>query len=120
MENEKKILDFFGEKVIKYAFDPGIGNLKSLRNIDNPPLIFENYVQLFKKLENDEYEILKSYLRESFGDFLFNMLRVFEENPEFKIIYEKDGTKLNLVEISEMLKAEPIIQNGWIDRFSNE
>jgi len=30
----------------------------------------------------------------------------------------EDGKQVNLVEISEMLKAEPIIENGWIERFS--
>lgn len=51
---------------------------------------------------------------------LFDFLKIFEEHPEFKIIYEENGQQVNLVEISEMLKAEPIIENGWIDRFSKE
>ena len=31
------------------------------------------------------------------------------------------NTNINsLIEIREMLKAEPIIENGWIERFSKE
>ena len=35
-----------------------------------------------------------------------------------EIIYEEDGKQVDLVKISEMLKAELMIENGWIDRFS--
>ncbi len=52
------------------------------------------------------------------GTFIFAYLNLFEENEEFKLIYEEKGKQVNLVEISEMLKAEPTIDNGWIDRFS--
>jgi len=34
------------------------------------------------------------------------------------LIYEENGQQINLVEISEMLKAEPLGENGWIERFS--
>ena len=45
-------------------------------------------------------------------------LGIFEEHERFKLIYEEDEKQVNLVEISEMLKVEPIIENGWIERFS--
>ena len=64
------------------------------------------------------FSILQKYLEESIGDTIFNILRIFEEDGRFKLIYEEDGKQINLVEISEMLKAEPIIENGWIERFS--
>ena len=49
---------------------------------------------------------------------IFELFNIFEENEEFKIIYEEDGKQVDLVKISEMLKAELMIENGWIDRFS--
>ncbi|MRJ07781.1 hypothetical protein EDL99_02625 [Ornithobacterium rhinotracheale] len=52
------------------------------------------------------------------GGGLFNVLRIFEEDERFRLIYEENGQQVDLVKISEMLKAEPIIKNGWIDRFS--
>ncbi|WP_299312550.1 hypothetical protein [uncultured Aquimarina sp.] len=48
----------------------------------------------------------------------FNFFKIFEEHQAFRLIYEEDGKRVNLVEISEMLKAEPTIENGWISRFS--
>ena len=118
MKTNQEILDTIGEEIIKFSFDPAIGNLLSLRIKENPPVIFKEYVELFKKMNNKEFSILQKYLEESIGDTIFNILRIFEEDGRFKLIYEEDGKQINLVEISEMLKAEPIIENGWIERFS--
>ena len=118
MKTNQEILDTIGEEIIKFSFDSAIGNLLSLRIKENPPVIFKEYVELFKKMNNKDYSKLQKYLEESIGDTIFNILRIFEEDGRFKLIYEEDGKQINLVEISEMLKAEPIIENGWIERFS--
>ena len=118
MKTNQEILDTIGEEIIKFSFDSAIGNLLSLRIKENPPVIFKEYVELFKKMNNKDFSILQKYLEESIGDTIFNILRIFEEDERFKLIYEEDGKQINLVEISEMLKAEPIIENGWIERFS--
>ncbi len=118
MKENKEILDEFGQKVIKGAFDPVYGNLRSLKDIENPPIMFREYSDFIKSLSENDFAILQKYLADRIGSCLFDFLRVFEENEEFKLTYEKDGRKVNLVEISEMLKAEPIIENGWIERFS--
>jgi hypothetical protein len=120
MKSEKEILAEFGKKVIDECFDPTVGNLTSLRNKENPPEIFEDYSKLFKKLSDNDFNILKRYFKESMGNFLFDFLRIFEENEEWKIYFEEDHRKVNLVDTSEMLKAEPIIEQGWIERFSKE
>jgi len=49
---------------------------------------------------------------------MFDFLDLFEQNEKFKLVYEEDQKQINLVEISEMLKAEPLGENGWIERFS--
>lgn len=72
----------------------------------------------FNKLSVEDREILKTYLEESIKTSIFGFLGIFEEHERFKLIYEEDGKQVNLVEISEMLKAEPIIENGWIEQFS--
>ena len=118
MKTNQEILDTIGEEIIKFSFDPAIGNLLSLRIKENPPVIFKEYVELFKKMNNKDFSILQKYLEESIGDTIFNILRIFEEDERFKLIYEEDGKQVHLVAISEMLTAEPIIENGWIERFS--
>lgn len=120
MKEHQEILNEFGEKIIQSAFDPSIKNLESLRLKENPPPIFKNYVELFKKLNEDDFNVLKKYLQESMGNAIFNFLKLFEENEQYKIVYEENGQQLDLNKISEMLKAEPIIENGWIQRFSRE
>ncbi|SDE29005.1 hypothetical protein [Riemerella columbipharyngis] len=118
MKSNDEILNEYGKKLIEFSFDPAIGNLLSLRIKDNPPIIFEDYVNLFKKIDSEDFVILQKYLEESIGGVLFNILRIFEEDERFRLIYEEDGKQVDLVKISEMLKAEPIIENGWIKRFS--
>ena len=90
MKTNQEILDTIGEEIIKFSFDPAIGNLLSLRIKENPPVIFKEYVELFKKMNNKEFSILQKYLEESIGDTIFNILIIFEEDELFKLIYEED------------------------------
>lgn len=120
MKTNKEILEKFGQKIIEEGFDPTLGQMTDIRRKENIPLAFKDYGDFFKKLNEDDFIILKRYFQESLGNFLFDVLRIFEENDQFKLIYEEEGKQVNLVEISEMLKSEPIIENGWIERFSKE
>lgn len=120
MKSDKEILDKFGKFIVEDCIDAGIGNLSSLRVKENPPIIFKEYVELFKKLDESEFKILKKYLTISLESMTFNILKIFEEHENFKIVYEENGTQINLVEISEMLKAEPMGKDGWIAKFSKE
>ncbi|WP_271407391.1 hypothetical protein [Tenacibaculum soleae] len=120
MKSNQEILDEFGKIITNDCFDPAYANLLGLKQKENPPLIFKEFSELFKKMNKKDFQILQKYFSESLKGILFNFLRGFEENEEFKLYYEKDEQKVNLVEISEMLKAEPIIENGWIERFSKE
>ncbi len=104
MRTNKEILDEFGEKLIKTVFDFNYEIIKSN--------ILFNYQ---KETLKENIEVIS---RESIESLIFDFLKFFEENEEFKIYYERDNQKIDLVEISEMLKAEPIIENGWIERFS--
>ena len=106
MKSNQEILDNFGKKVIDTVFDFNYVMLKS---------------NIHSNLKTDTLESKIEFLsEESLRSILFDFLKIFEENEDFKIYYEKDDQKANLVEISEMLKAEPIIENGWIERFSKE
>ena len=118
MKSEKEILDKFGKIIIQECYDEAFGFPIALRIKENPPLMLNDYANLIKKLEESEFEVLKHYHRQVLGSLLFNFLRVFEEHPMFKIYFEDENNKVNLVEISENLKAEPIIKGGWIERFS--
>jgi hypothetical protein len=118
MNTNSEILEIFGKIVINECFDPAFMNMISLRKKEDPPLIFKNYVDFFKSLDEDEFKVLVNYHKESLGAILFNFLRVFEEHSEYKIYFESEGNRIDLVEISENLKSEPIIINGWIERFS--
>ena len=117
MKNELEILNTFGEQLIINVYDE---LLRFINNDIEDLRETEKFKNLFKNLNQKGFEELKVYTKEILSGSLFNFLKIFEENEQFKIYYEANSQKVNLVEISEMLKAEPIIENGWIQRFSKE
>ncbi|ADV48520.1 hypothetical protein Celal_1205 [Cellulophaga algicola DSM 14237] len=117
MKNNKEILNEFGEILITNVFDP------SYEIINNPIATFQNtdgYKNLFNNLSKDGKKEFDNIIFERMHGALFNFLKIFEENDQFKLVYEENGEQINLVEISEMLKSEIYHENGWIARFSKE
>jgi hypothetical protein len=107
-------------RVIEDCLDGSIKHFNSLRAKENPPVIFKEKSDFLKSMSDDQYMLFKKMVRSNVELVLFEFLKIFEEHPEFKIVYEEDGKQVDLNKISEMLKAEPIIENGWVQRFSKE
>ena len=82
----------------------------------NPTML--HYNELFLKLNEKEKRNLIQLILENINSVMFDFLDLFEQNEKFKLVYEEDQKQINIVEISEMLKAEPLGKNGWIERFS--
>lgn len=117
MKANKEILNDFGKLVVQEVHD---NQYRFILNRVEDLAQTESYVNLFKGMNKQQKLEIEYYTREILRGALFDFLRIFEEHPEFKIIYEENGNQVDLNKISEMLKAEPIIENGWIQRFSNE
>lgn len=120
MKTNKEILDDFGKKVIEECYDGLLRHFESLRKKDILPEIFKHKKDFLNILDDKSYQMFRETLGGSAELIFFEFFNILEENPEFKIIYEEDGRQVDLTKISEMLKAEPIIEGGWIDRFSKE
>jgi hypothetical protein len=120
METNKEILDEFGKIVVKSVFDDNFSYLKQILEGKTRWNQGEKYTNVFQKLERKDRKIIEEFFLEHLKTNIFSFLSIFEDYDKFKIIYENNNQKVNLVEISEMLKAEPIIENGWIERFSKE
>ncbi len=112
---KKEILDKFGKLLISEVFDNYYSFIKNdLRDLKAT----DRYKNLFATMDETQKGELEKLEYELLSGMLFDFLRIFEENREFKIIYEKEGNQIDLYQISEMLKAEPNINGGWIERFS--
>ena len=118
MISNKNILNDFGRLIIKDGYDSGINLVDDLKQITKPPYIIKEEASFVKSLNDEQINGLKKLIKRTQSDLIFSFLKVFEEQENYKLIYEENGKQVNLEEISEMLKAEPIIENGWIDRFS--
>lgn len=109
MKTEKNILDDYGKLMIQSVFDNQYNFIKNdIKDLAET----EGYKNLFGNMNPLQKREIENYTNELLRGCLFDFLKIFEENDEFKLIYEKDEQQVNLVEISEMLKAEPIIDNG--------
>ncbi len=120
MKTNKEILDKFGKLVTDNVFDDNFRYFKQILTGTTKWGQGKEYTDIFQKLSDREKQLIEKFFFEYLKTNLFSFLSIFENYEEFKIYYEKDGQKIDLVEISEMLKAEPIIENGWIERFSEE
>jgi hypothetical protein len=116
-KNNQEILNDFGKILIKESFD---NQLRFIKNSIDDLAETEDYKNLFTNMSVIQKREIEKYTIEILKGQLFDFLRIFEENPEYKIYFETGEQKVNLVEASEMLKAEAIIENGWIKRFSKE
>ena len=118
MKSNQEILDEFGKIVVEDIVDRYYTSTEKMiyKGTVNPEK--EKYASAFNELDNSNKSIVKDFIIKNYHNIIFDFLAIFEENEEFKLIYEENGEQVNLVEISEMLKAEPIIENGWIARFS--
>ncbi|MFC5045774.1 hypothetical protein ACFSTE_19655 [Aquimarina hainanensis] len=121
MKPDKEILSDYGKKVISECYDPGIAYIDQLKMEENPPFIIADEVDFVKNLTDNQIKGLKKIIHRTQSNLLFSLFRIFEEcNEEYKIFYKDDKKMVDLVEISEMLKAEHMIKGGWIDRFSKK
>ena len=120
MKTNQEVLDFFGKTIINNVYDDALNHFVQLKDGTTKWGTGKEYTDVISKLDKNEQDLLFKYLKETIGTTIFGLLGFFEENPEYKIIYEENGQQVDLNEISEMLKAEPIIEDGWIDRFSKE
>ena len=117
MKSNKEILDHFGNLLACEFFD---NQYRFILNEIYDLSQTDGYTNLFQKMNEVQKKEIENYTREILEGAIFDFLRIFEEYPEFKIVYEENGEQIDLNKISEMLKAEPIIYNGWIKRFSKE
>jgi len=113
-----KILDSFGEKIVTQIIDRYYKQIpvEIQEGLNIPERKELNGV--FDKLTDNEKKLLIKFIIDLINSTLFDYLEFFELNPEFKLTFDEGGQQISLIEISEMLKAEPLGDDGWIERFS--
>lgn len=118
MKTNKEILDQFGKIAVDDVYDDGLRYFKQILSHSTKWESGKEYSDVLTKLDLEDQKIIEKYIKDVLSTSLFAFLKIFEESEEFKIIYEKHGQQIDLNKISEMLKSEPIIEGGWIERFS--
>lgn len=119
MNSNQEILNQFGVYVVSQVYDDSIKYLKELIEGSTKWGTGKEYTDVFQKLGTNDRKVLYKYVDDTVRTVIFGLLGIFEENEEYKIVYENNGGRqVDLNKISEMLKAELSRENGWIARFS--
>lgn len=117
MKSEKELLDKFGKILVKKCFDQILERLYHYRNLEESKI---KYAQLIQSLSEKEFSVLEDYITDNAKSSLFDFMSIFEEEFDFKLMYREGSDLVDLLEISDSLRAEPIIDDGWIARFSKK
>ena len=117
-----KLLDGFGELLIKNVRDRSLGiSMNIVKRTTPNQLDLERY-KVFENLTDDEKEAVCDLLSETITDTLYNFLEMFEENPDkMKLMLVDDDKLTDMVDISEKMGSEIACYDddeGWIQRYS--
>ncbi len=111
------ILDKFGKIVIDNVYDESLKYFKNLRTGNAKWGIGKEYTEVLNKLSEADKDLVYKLHESTVNTAIFSLMQIFEEQEDFKIVYEKNGKQIDLNKISELLKAE---HHNWIQRFSKE
>lgn len=117
-----KLLDGFGELLIKEVRDRALGISMGIVKRTTPNQLDLERYKAFENLTDDEKEAVCDLLSETITDTLYNFLEMFEENPDKMKLMLVDGDDLtDMVDISEKMGSEIACYDddeGWIQRYS--
>lgn len=109
-------LDNFGKVYINQVRDNSLFLLDAIitgHMKDNKSQLLHNQL---KNLSDKEIELIHQLSIYLIDNTLHNVLFLFEEYPEWKLIDENQN---NLAELSDGLSGELYTENGWIKKFSS-
>ena len=111
MKSNNQILEDLGKKLIQECLDPlYYPNKISAKNIAE----LDNDIKVLHHLSDIDLNQVSFIVNTRLEYLLFNFIRFFEENNEYKFLYENK----DLTTVSEDFKSELVGENGWIERFS--
>jgi hypothetical protein len=116
MKNDE-ILDKFGFLVVNNVYDEALKNFKALIDGTTKWGTGKEYTYLLNKLSSEDKAIFLKLHENTINTAIFSFLKIFEENTQFKIVYDDNEIQVDLNKISEMLKSEHI---EWIKKYSEE
>lgn len=115
----KKALDVFGEEFIQSAFDGTVqkyGDMIFQRRIKGMTAQFVN--EKLSGFSEEQRNAVYLVMQKAIEDVACNMLDLFEQNEDFRLSINLDGTWIDLNEASDGLSGELFGNAGWISKYS--
>jgi hypothetical protein len=111
-------LDQFGQIVVTKVYDDILDFNYEIINGNTRWGTDMEVTKIFEKLSLLEKQILIDQLRENLSTIIFSFLNIFEENPQYFIGLRTGNIIIDIKQFTETLNAEPLGEDGWIERFS--
>jgi len=119
-EQQKELVDIFGELVIKKVRDSALkkGMAKATLKHTNPGKLKQ--YECLKELPELQQEAVCDLLSETITSTIYDFIKLFEENASLlEMNIKKDGNVYDIIKISEEPGSDICFyENGWIQRFS--
>lgn len=119
----KQNLERFGKLLVENCYNEGLEIIHNNRTsqVDNEdPNEFTD--RMLKEMTPAQYADFVTFQKHIFDLHLFSLMRIFEENSEFKLVYmpgEKD-LPIDFLHLTEGLMHESNSSCGWIHKFGKE
>lgn len=107
-------LDYFGKILIENVRDRSINQMELRINGRMKDEDSKKIYSRIQQLNKEQVELIEEMIPKIIDLTLHNMLFMFEQYPEIKLLIEKD----DLNEESDGLAGELYTEDGWIERFS--
>ena len=119
-EQQKELVDIFGELVIKKVRD---SILKYSMNIATQKTVNPGKLKQYeflKGMSESQQEAVCDLLSETITSTIYDFIKLFEENAGLlEMNIKKDGNVYDIIKISEEPGSDICFyENGWIQRFS--
>jgi len=124
-KTDKEILDEFGKEFISKTYDKSLFSIKQYidNQVTNNSLSeVQEFKKLFSSLNTEQKELLFKFFKQQLALMMCSTLEIFDDR-DYKIVYETEKQKVYLDKASMevntgVIQAEPIVENGWIEKFS--
>ncbi|PQJ15207.1 hypothetical protein [Aureicoccus marinus] len=118
-EEKRKILDQFGQLLIREAYDHSRSGVKEVISGESRKIpLLKPYCEQFDKLNKEGKELVENFMPEVISSTLFDFLRIVEENEELTLSISIKDAVYDLAELSGHLIGELPGEHGWIGKFS--
>jgi len=117
--NKNNCLEYFGKLVVENAHDYLLkGMFYKILDSSMSDGLDNKWKQILVGLDKKDLAIMELVLHRYLDVYLFELLKIFEENDEFKLSFSNGTEMIELKDLSGFLPSEGAREDGWFENYS--